>query len=567
MPTISVQGDLQQYSIGEVRAVWNARYDRILRYAVELRHNGLHSHRELSAPELFILENKINTLIASWDQKFEAVKVKRLFQDGKGAAEEATVDAELKRASLARILANTLSVNDVVDWEAIKDKRLYERPKSFPEPKPVQSSYNLPKYLEPRVSFFDTLFGRKRAILEESRRLFEYEKAGIEAKNAAATRRYVEETEAWTKREKEFWAEHADAEEAHRLGQREQHSTIDRMREAVSSGDEGAVVEHVTLVLENSDYEGLFEKSYFIQYDGKSKVLKLEYRLPTPEQLPRTKSVKFNRASGELIEAKILDREIKANFESVAHQIALRTIHEIFESDVDRNIESVLFNGIVEFVDDRTGRDSSSCIMSVLVGRDSFDQIDLGRVDPKACFKSLKGVSAASLSALTPIPPIMKLDMHDKRFVEGRIVAEGLTGQNLATMSWEDFEHLVREMFEKEFASRGGEVRITQASRDGGVDAIAFDPDPITGGKVVIQAKRYTRTVGVSAVRDLYGTVMNEGASKGILVTTADYGQDAFKFASDKPILLMSGSNLLHLLEKHGVGAKIDLREAREART
>jgi len=48
--------------------------------------------------------------------------------------------------------------------------------------------------------------------------------------------------------------------------------------------------------------------------------------------------------------------------------------------------------------------------------------------------------------------------------------------------------------------------KVTQASRDGGVDAVAFDPDPIRGGKIVIQAKRYAYTVGVSARRDLYGT-------------------------------------------------------------
>ncbi len=59
--------------------------------------------------------------------------------------------------------------------------------------------------------------------------------------------------------------------------------------------------------------------------------------------------------------------------------------------------------------------------------------------------------------------------------------------------------------------------------RYGGVDAIAFDPDRIRGGKIIIQAKRYTNTVGLSAVRDLYETKHNEGAIKGILVTTADY--------------------------------------------
>lgn len=83
------------------------------------------------------------------------------------------------------------------------------------------------------------------------------------------------------------------------------------------------------------------------------------------------------------------------------------------------------------------------------------------------------------------------------------------------------------------------------------------------GGKIVIQAKRYTRTVGVSAVRDLYGAMQHENASRGILVTTADYGPDAYKFASGKPMTLLTGANLLHLLSKHGYHAKIDILEAR----
>ena len=135
---------------------------------------------------------------------------------------------------------------------------------------------------------------------------------------------------------------------------------------------------------------------------------------------------------------------------------------------------------------------------------------------------------------------------------------------NLASMHWEDFEHLIREIFEKEFKTNGGEVKVTQSSRDGGVDAIAYDPDPIRGGKIVIQAKRYTNIVGVSSVRDLYGTVMNEGATKGILVTTSDFGSDSFNFAKDKPITLINGSNLLYLLEKHGYNARINIKEAKD---
>ena len=51
--------------------------------------------------------------------------------------------------------------------------------------------------------------------------------------------------------------------------------------------------------------------------------------------------------------------------------------------------------------------------------------------------------------------------------------------------------------------------------------------------------------------------------SQGILVTTATYGSDAYEFAKGKPLTLLNGSNLLHLLEKHGHHAKIDLKEAK----
>lgn len=64
-------------------------------------------------------------------------------------------------------------------------------------------------------------------------------------------------------------------------------------------------------------------------------------------------------------------------------------------------------------------------------------------------------------------------------------------------------------------------------------------------------------------MRYLYGTVMNEGATKGILVTTTDYGPDAYDFAKGKPISLLNGANLLYLLEKHGHEACIDIREAK----
>src|SRR5262249_31747219 len=110
------------------------------------------------------------------------------------------------------------------------------------------------------------------------------------------------------------------------------------------------------------------------------------------------------------------------------------------------------------------------------------------------------------------------------------------------------------------FSKMGLETRQTQASRDGGVDCVAFDARPILGGKVIIQAKRYKNTVGVAAVRDLFCTLHNEGASKGILVTTSGYGKAAYEFANGKPIELLTGSNLLYLLKAYAdIEAKIEI--------
>jgi restriction system protein len=191
--------------------------------------------------------------------------------------------------------------------------------------------------------------------------------------------------------------------------------------------------------------------------------------------------------------------------------------------------------------------------------------LDLSKLDPDACFRQLKGLSTPSVENLTPIRPIFVLNKEDNRVVETKDVAADMEAEeNLAAIPWEEFEHLVAQIFEWEFSQRGMEVKVTRASRDRGVDAILFDPDPLRGGKYVIQAKRYTRVVDVAAVRDLYGTIMNEGANRGILITTSSFGADSYEFAKDKQISLVDGQNLLVMLRRHGKRFRINLDEARK---
>lgn len=313
-------------------------------------------------------------------------------------------------------------------------------------------------------------------------------------------------------------------------------------------------------VLKESMYPKGYIKNVEIEYEPISKQVIINYRIPNTDEVPKITEYRYNSKTEKIIEVTMKDKEFNKYYESVIFQITLRSIKEVF--DMSENLESIVFNGWVEAVDKRTGSDFQSCIISLMVSRDKFEHINLAQVSLKDCILHLKGIFTGQLYQLAPVKPILNINRADKRFIDNKdILSEINEGVNLAEMDWEDFEYLVRELFEKIFSNDGSEVKVTQASRDGGVDAVAFDNDPIRGGKFIIQAKRYNNVVPVSAVRDLYGTVINEGAVKGILVTTSYFGNDSREFAKDKPIALIDGSNIVYLLNKYGHKSYIELKK------
>ena len=304
------------------------------------------------------------------------------------------------------------------------------------------------------------------------------------------------------------------------------------------------------------DYAEFESEIKVVLYNG---ILGIEAKLPNTEEV----GVKgYNEKTGEPLKWTKNDSFPK-KYENELYSLCLQTIEKAFSIDSPSPLLGVLYNGYVVAHNPKNGRLQRNLVLSIYVTREQFSEIDLEHVDAKACFKSLKGISAAKLIDITPITPVLVLNKQDKRFVESHDV-NVKAGTNLAAMDWKEFEQLVRQVLELEFSKNGGEVRVTQASRDGGVDAVVFDPDPLRGGKIVVQAKRYTNTVGVAAVRDLYGTVINEGASSGILITTSDYGPDSYDFAKDKPLKLLNSGHLLALLHRNGLHGYINLPEAKE---
>jgi len=299
---------------------------------------------------------------------------------------------------------------------------------------------------------------------------------------------------------------------------------------------------------------------YDIKYDEDSKIIQVDFTFPNYKDVDIVVGLtaRYNdKFASPTAKRKIVKETLYSLIIWIGHVLSMGL--------KDFNVEQIAINVDQTWFDPATGKQVNGVIASVLGATDYFRSLNIEKVEPIACMRQLKGITTPSLENQSPIRPIFDLNMDDKRFIDTKDIDGTLEeGENLAAMDWEDFEQLVGQLFRWEFAKDGAEVKVTQASRDRGVDAILFDPDPIRGGKYVLQAKRYTRTVDVASVRDLYGTVMNEGANRGILITTSSYGPDSYEFAKDKPISLVDGPNLIQMLRKHNKNYKIDLKEARD---
>jgi len=123
---------------------------------------------------------------------------------------------------------------------------------------------------------------------------------------------------------------------------------------------------------------------------------------------------------------------------------------------------------------------------------------------------------------------------------------------SLDSLSGPEFEKLIAALL----ARMGFQVEMTRATGDGGIDIIATLNKPIIGGRVLVQCKRFAVTglVGAPLVREFYGALKaDQGAVKGIFVTTSSFTAQAREFASSLPIELIDREKLQAMLHENGL--------------
>ena len=365
----------------EIRRHYTATH--LERYEIEIWHDELGRYHKIKGTEKQIVEYKAKEKMKYWDDLWQkASNVEK--------AKLKTEEAEKTIKQLENILSAGIE-NIVFDWEHLKK---FEK---FNKPMPKKSTYlgNLaesiilpePKadnYL-PKLCIFEKLVPKIRKRKEsECRQRFE-----------ADSKKWLEELARRKNKEMGYnqllkkW----EAEKIQYIKERDLfNQAIDLRKEQYNKQTKDAIVEYCSLLLSHSKYPSYFPQKFFLEYIPDNKLLIIEYELPAIVDVPTLKEIRYIKAIEKFTEKNISKAQVNKIFDSMIYHIALRSLHELFDSDRIGAINFIVFNGFVNTVDISTGKAVTLCILSIEASKDEFQKINLRNVEPRACFKNLKGI-------------------------------------------------------------------------------------------------------------------------------------------------------------------------------
>ena len=96
-------------------------------------------------------------------------------------------------------------------------------------------------------------------------------------------------------------------------------------------------------------------------------------------------------------------------------------------------------------------------------------------------------------------------------------------------------------------------------SGDGGIDGIIKE-DKLGLDYLYVQAKRWEGTVGRPVVQAFAGSLDEQRARRGVMITTSQFSQDAHNFVNriEKKIVLIDGERLTQLMIEYNVGVAVE---------
>ncbi|AGZ39533.1 restriction endonuclease [Actinoplanes friuliensis] len=469
---------------------------------------------------------------------------RRLYAEARTAdAAAANADVRARLSDLDSLLLSTLDVDDHIDLDRFK------KPVQVPPFDPGKLGRPLP---QPSWDSFAPPEPRGVGKILGGERIHQQQVAAAKQAFQAARDRWVD---AETRRLRQL-GERERQYEANRKRYEAKlisyNAEVDRFAAAVAGADPSSVVEYFAMVLGNSVYPDDFPQHFRLAFLPKQGSLLVEYHLPPVEVIPVVKEYRYDRVRDDLTAVPRDEGEIRRRYTEIISMVALRTVHEIIEADRGGLVAEVLFNGIVDTIDRRTGRFVRPCLVSLRTDRDTFAAIKLRRVDPVACLKHLQAGLSGAPDQLEGVTPVIDFDREAEHDFTGEfnVLADIDERPNLATMDADEYEQLLCDLF--------GNMGLEMGPAGEGPSWLATDPRPLFGGTVVIHAVRGA-AVGADTAVAVAEEVSASGATKGILVALDGYEAEVHEAVSGRPLELLDGPALLNLLAEHSrVKARIE---------
>lgn len=356
-------------------------------------------------------------------QAAERKRLKKEARDAHLAAQEAEVAARNEAlaetlAEIESLLAATLGRDDFVDLKQLRVRAEHppfartdaDHPLAPPKgpPDPPRPALKLPE--EPRG--FASLFGKRKHIqaVEEAQRAHEQAVADWKVQCRLAAERREREAAEHARaeecrlreraRERAFYDEECAAREAEAEAR---NASLEEFITNLGYGTAEAIQEYVSIVLSNSVYPDHFPVGHEFEFDAGTAELSLRVTVPEPSALPEVKAFRYAKATDEIVASEMPQKERRERYAGAVHQVALRSIHEVFESDRRGLIRTIALELGTDAADPATGKRGFIPFVIAAAEREAFMSFDLSAVVPAMTLARMGAAVSKNPYALVPV--------------------------------------------------------------------------------------------------------------------------------------------------------------------
>jgi restriction system protein len=167
------------------------------------------------------------------------------------------------------------------------------------------------------------------------------------------------------------------------------NQALDELIRGVQAGADSAIQEYVGIVLGNSVYPESLCVAHDFEFDSELRELVLTALVSPPAGLPSAKEYKFVKARDEIVATALSKKDLKDRYANAVYQVALRTLHEVFEADRAAHINTIALTVATDAIDPATGLNKQTRLVAVGAERRSFVTFDVSNVVPLATLQHL----------------------------------------------------------------------------------------------------------------------------------------------------------------------------------